>query len=534
VFLVQVTKYPATLDFARQAVKVISNARNSNALLSWLVTEVLGDSRHSPQIGDKAGQSGVIPSLSGHMRNGIRSFPSASSRQITGFPESNLYVQSYHPDSEAYAYSSRYFCSKPVSVIVGESKQTFYVHQQVLAMSPVLEKMCDAKYVKETASIELPDDDPVIFEYVLGYMYFQDYHPPTHAPRWESATGFETPITMNDTIINTYVMAAKYQLEGLKPLLLKSFNLEVPFNEFCRLLKTVYDASAYDPGLGQFFKDNVVASLEKTLAGAYHVQYGPSSYRDHIQWGGYGGRFGTDLTAALLRRVGGIQDTVDGAVKNGACEDCGDVECQCDNQSENGEYDEPGPGLYDDQYCDDDQYNDAGDETYDAPVEIAQEDQAQEKNESTGTDWFNTAHARNVNQKVETEELHSEIRADVSRLIGQLGNLQGSGWRESAGLSHKIADCQVGPALTQSGPQFGRDSFAKEVCVNQDRHGWGNCMPAPTSHAWRPPVYAQSGSGGRTAIAVQASNNWDCTLDFPAGVIITDVVSCLSQFDHID
>jgi hypothetical protein len=534
VFLVQVTKYPATLDFARQAVKVISNARNSNALLSWLVTEVLGDSRHSPQIGDKAGQSGVIPSLSGHMRNGIRSFPSASSRQITGFPESNLYVQSYHPDSEAYAYSSRYFCSKPVSVIVGESKQTFYVHQQVLAMSPVLEKMCDAKYVKETASIELPDDDPVIFEYVLGYMYFQDYHPPTHAPRWESATGFETPITMNDTIINTYVMAAKYQLEGLKPLLLKSFNLEVPFNEFCRLLKTVYDASAYDPGLGQFFKDNVVASLEKTLAGAYHVQYGPSSYRDHIQWGGYGGRFGTDLTAALLRRVGGIQDTVDGAVKNGACEDCGDVECQCDNQSENGEYDEPGPGLYDDQYCDDDQYNDAGDETYDAPVEIAQEDQAQEKNESTGTDWFNTAHARNVNQKVETEELHSAIKAGVDLLIGQLGNLQGSGWRESAGLSHKIADCQVGPALTQSGPQFGRDNFAKEVCVNQDRHGWGNCMPAPTSHAWRPPVYAQSGSGGRTAIAVQASNNWDCTLDFPAGVIITDVVSCLSQFDHID
>jgi hypothetical protein len=532
--LVQVAKYPATLGFARQAVKVISDARNSNALLSWLVTEVLGGSGRSPQTDDKAGQPCVIPPPSGHMRNGIRSYPSASSRQITG---SNLYVESYHPDSEAHAYSGGYFCSKPVSVIVGESKQTFYVHQQVLAVSPVLEKMCDAKYVKETASIELPDDDPKIFEYVLSYLYFQDYNPPTHAPRWESATGLETPITVNDTIINTYVMAAKYELEGLKPLLLKSFNLEVPFNEFCRLLKTVYDASAYDPGLGQFFKDNVVASLEKTLAGAYDVRYGPSSYWGHTQWGGYGGQFGTDLTAALLRRVGRIQDTVDGAVKNGACEDCGDAECQCDNQPEDGEYDEPGPSLYDDWRYDDDQYNDAADETYDAPVETAQEDQVQEKNESTGNDWFNTTHARNVNQKVEAEELHSEMRwlkADVNHLIGQLGNLQGSGWRESAGLSHKMADCQAGAALTQSRPQFGRDNFVKGVCVNQDRHGWGSRMAAPTSHAWCPPVYAQPGSGGRTAIAVQASNNWACTLDFPAGAIITDVVSCLLQFDHID
>jgi hypothetical protein len=119
VFLVQVSKYPATLGFARQAVKVISDARNSNALLSWLVTEAPGDPGHSPQIGDKAGQPCVVSPLSGHMRNGIRSYPSASSRQITG---SNLYVESYHPDSEAHAYSGKYFCSKPVSVIVGESK----------------------------------------------------------------------------------------------------------------------------------------------------------------------------------------------------------------------------------------------------------------------------------------------------------------------------------------------------------------------------------------------------------------------------
>jgi hypothetical protein len=67
------------------------------------------------------------------------------------------------------------------------------------------------------------------------------------------------------TIINTYVMTVEHEVECLKPLLLKGFSIEVPFNEFCRLAKIVYDASVYDPGLGQFFKDNVVACLEKPL-----------------------------------------------------------------------------------------------------------------------------------------------------------------------------------------------------------------------------------------------------------------------------
>lgn len=62
---------------------------------------------------------------------------------------------------------------------------------------------------------------------MLGYLYFQYYNPPTHAPRWESATGLETLITANDTTVNTYVMATEHEVEGLKPLLLKSFNLEV-------------------------------------------------------------------------------------------------------------------------------------------------------------------------------------------------------------------------------------------------------------------------------------------------------------------
>jgi hypothetical protein len=105
VFLVQVAKHPATLNFARQAVKVISDARSSNALLSWLVTKALRDPRHGPQISDKAGHPGVISPLSGHIHNGIRSYPSESGEQITGFPRSNLYVESYYADSEAHASS---------------------------------------------------------------------------------------------------------------------------------------------------------------------------------------------------------------------------------------------------------------------------------------------------------------------------------------------------------------------------------------------------------------------------------------------
>lgn len=159
-FLVQVAKHPATLDFARQAVKAISDARSSNALLSWLVTKALGDPGHSPQISDKSGHPGVISPLPGHIRNSIRSYPSESSEQVTGFPRSDLYMESYHADSEAHAYSlqasllkaGRRHCIREQTDLLRSSASPSYVSRSG-------EDVCGAKYVKETASIELPDDD---------------------------------------------------------------------------------------------------------------------------------------------------------------------------------------------------------------------------------------------------------------------------------------------------------------------------------------------------------------------------------------
>jgi hypothetical protein len=55
VLFLQVMKYPATVDFARQAVKVIADARGSNVLLKWLAIGALGGSGRSSQRDDKAG-----------------------------------------------------------------------------------------------------------------------------------------------------------------------------------------------------------------------------------------------------------------------------------------------------------------------------------------------------------------------------------------------------------------------------------------------------------------------------------------------
>lgn len=61
-----------------------------------------------------------------------------------------------------------------MTVIVGTLVVTYYVHKKVLAISPILERVCETEKAKETASIALPDDDASIFERLLGYLYFQN------------------------------------------------------------------------------------------------------------------------------------------------------------------------------------------------------------------------------------------------------------------------------------------------------------------------------------------------------------------------
>jgi hypothetical protein len=409
-------------------------------------------------------------------------------------------------------------------VIVGESKETYYIHHKVLAISPVLEKVCETEEVKKTASIELPEDDPAIFEYVLGYLYFQDYTPPTQARSWETTTP-------NEMIMKTYAMAAKYEVEGLKPLLLKSFNLEIPINQFCRLIKVVYDSRPYDPLLGQFFKDNIVATLEKTLAGSFDDQFERLSYPyGHVHWGGYGGSFGTDLMEALLRKVSEKQDTFTSV--NEACEDCDEVQCQCDPGCEDREYNGPGPSYYDDQCYNDDQYKSADDETYEPPPETAPKNQVQEADDLAGIDWGNIVHTRDVNHDVKGEEFCKEMRAlkdEMSLLIGQLGNLQGSDWGPDVRRGKMMSNDKVGAAKMRFGLQAGEDGHTRGLPIRQGRNGWGAPLPASASGPLYPPMHTQFTSGGRTAIAIQASTEWDGTLTFPPGAIITDVVSAQIQ-----
>lgn len=102
-------------------------------------------------------------------------------------------------------------CSKIYTLVVGSEKKVFLSHEVVLSQSPVFERMCNGSFKENVEKqIELPDDDENIFECMLEYMYRGVFH------------GVETPTqsVRAAMMADLYIMAEKYQLSGLKELLI--------------------------------------------------------------------------------------------------------------------------------------------------------------------------------------------------------------------------------------------------------------------------------------------------------------------------
>lgn len=153
-----------------------------------------------------------------------------------------------------------------MSVIVGEPGVTFYCHKQVLAISPILERMCETETAKETSTITLPEDHPGIFEHILGYLYFPKFNLPSPDllrwdAGWDEPDQVQTHRSANDIIMNTYVIADKYEVDNLKPLLLESLQLRNSTEELYRSAKIVYDADADDAVFRNFFKKDLKIKL---------------------------------------------------------------------------------------------------------------------------------------------------------------------------------------------------------------------------------------------------------------------------------
>ena len=69
-----------------------------------------------------------------------------------------------------------------MGVIVGQWGVTFITIKRVLAISPILERMCETERAKKTASTVLSGGELGVFEYILGYLYFQKFNPHSPSP----------------------------------------------------------------------------------------------------------------------------------------------------------------------------------------------------------------------------------------------------------------------------------------------------------------------------------------------------------------
>ena len=377
----------------------------------------------------------------------------------------------------------------PISVVVGTPGVTFYVHKNVLALSPLLERMCETRKAKEAARIALPDENIGIFEHLLGYLYFQNFEPPIGTPEWDS-------LRPNDIIMETYVMAAKYGVDGLRPLLLGHLDLDISINELCRLAAIVYDAGAEIGDFSVFFVSSVTNMLKQPPVEVDDKGWRSSSPSNLHHWGERGGRLGRDLTYALANMAITQPKPAVGICTDELCGECGEVDCQCERYC-NGN--ERAQGNWD--------YEDSNSRPSDDDGHRNAEIKEMTKESKT----------INVSDQI------TELTDKVNLLVAQLGNRVGSGLEEGVGKTASMPLRQLAEA--ESFPTHYPSSGADQGEPNQIGNIWGNPLPSTINRPCGPPVNNRLTSGDCAMIALRASDSWDCTLSFPAGAIITNVVS---------
>ncbi|KAF1826016.1 uncharacterized protein K489DRAFT_376407 [Dissoconium aciculare CBS 342.82] len=66
-----------------------------------------------------------------------------------------------------------------VTITVGPDRRLFAAHEHVLARSPVLADLCRAQFFEPSGerSIDLPEDEPVVFAAILEFLYKHEYAP---------------------------------------------------------------------------------------------------------------------------------------------------------------------------------------------------------------------------------------------------------------------------------------------------------------------------------------------------------------------
>ena len=338
-------------------------------------------------------------------------------------------------------------------------------------MSPVLERMCLKSAVKNGKCLSLPDDDPFDFEYLIGFLY--------------NETLSTAPLEGNDNrLLDLYILASKYELAGMKSQVYGALNLDFHFPGLCETVVKVYSAGAADEGFRMLVKNKVVSTLQATFCvGGWAPSLRILTASAHLDT-----TLAQDITEALMKEVEktvvdsrntcwGV-DANDAAVRY--CQTCGDY------------HNSPfGWGIF-----------------QDCPVGPPPPSPPGCPPPPGG--WSKPQQVTNESVR------HSEVE-DLRR--------------QMAALTETVS--KLGPTKNANAAFGGEDATQAATRATD----WG--QPTATT----PPTLAQVSAQfptciftdtqqGETRISTKASNGDECTLSFPSGVSITNVVSFQWRCPH--
>ncbi|KAL9119417.1 MAG: hypothetical protein Q9187_004029, partial [Circinaria calcarea] len=150
------------------------------------------------------------------------------------------------------------FKSRIFTVTVGTNNQTFNVHESVLSKSPVLARMCSGGFQESVScAIQLPEDQPEIFGYVLEFLYMR-----SDGLFMEGYDGSELAKELADI----YVMAEKYQIDSLKQTVIEMLSSIPELQQkpilFFRLARKIYQwLPDSDLNFRRFYRQHAASTL---------------------------------------------------------------------------------------------------------------------------------------------------------------------------------------------------------------------------------------------------------------------------------
>ncbi|KAL8855319.1 MAG: hypothetical protein Q9178_008033 [Gyalolechia marmorata] len=182
------------------------------------------------------------------------------------------------------------FQSQIFTILVGLQEQKYTAHASFLSRSPVLDRMCHGEFEESrTFTLRLPDDKPNLIKAMIQYLYSGDF---------QDSGSVETPRKTSHNLAEMYGVAEKYQLKGLKTLIIKKLGVVVnavkrPI-EFMSTAKKIYDCIPdSDEDFRDFFRNFAIKSLRPTdMSGAIRQEFD-----DHVA---DGGTMAVDMVAAIL------------------------------------------------------------------------------------------------------------------------------------------------------------------------------------------------------------------------------------------